>query len=167
MTLHLNQQLTPLIEELNLQEQQQFIVHPLEKVRDLNSSCEILEKYADTKWSIINLLNQKYKQNFDLCHWLDDDLDDEVSFFLNEAGSNCLNYSQFKAPYQYHLWLGKDNFILGIEQKGQGFNAEEVNKNRIKSNAGKAFEFFRNCKSKIFFDNPLNAKIVYFQWSKR
>ena len=115
------------------------------------------------------MLNQKYSRllenGFDLYNWLNYQNKDEVAYFLNEAGSNALNYSQFKAPSKFHLWFGKKGFIIGIEQKGQGFNASKVDSERLKDNQGAAFDFFRNCKSKIFFDNDQDAKIVYMEYS--
>jgi len=61
------------------------------------------------------------------------------------------------------LWLGEKGFIIGIEQKGKGFHAEHINKNKIKENKGAAFEFFRNCQNNIFFDNKENTTMILMQ----
>jgi len=128
-------------------------------------SHELINKYGDAKWAVIDLLNQNFnkvlKDKFDLYNWLNHNENDEVAYFINEVGSNSLNYSEFKAPHKFHLFLGKCGFIIGIEQKGKGFDATKVDKQGIKENEGAGFNFFRNCKSIIFFDNPNDTKIVY------
>jgi len=149
-------------------EYHELLVHEDEIERDIYSSCEIIETYGKLKWKIVDLLNQKYstiiKSQFDLYNWLTFNDNDEVSYFLNEAGSNCLNYSEYKVPHKFHLWLGYNGFVIGVEQRGNGFNAEEVHTKKLKENEGAAFTFFRECKSKIFFDNSKNAKVVYMEW---
>ncbi len=129
---------------------------------------ETIPIYGDAKWAIVDLVNNEYSQvlenSSDLYNWLNYNESDELAYFLNEAGSNALNYSEFKAPSKFHLWLGKQGFVVGIEQKGMGFNAQEVNEKLIRENEGAAFEFFRNCKSTIFFDNPSNARIIFMEW---
>jgi len=142
---------------------QQFIIHDKEEER--NNHDEIIGLYGNAKWKIIDILNQNYssvlKDKFDLYNWLNNNTGDEVSYFLNEAGSNVLNHSEFKAPSGFHLWMGENGFIIGIEQKGRGFDAELVNENMVKKNQGSAFQFFRNCKSKIFFDDHKDARMVF------
>lgn len=146
----------------------QFSVHELEEMRTYLSSDEIIEKYGRAKWAIVDKLNERYSRifncSFDLYSWLEGNSEDEVSFFLNEAGSNSLNYSEFKAPCRFHLWLGKKGFIIAVEQKDRGFDAEAINFERACSNEGKAFDFFRNCKSRIFFDNSRDARVVFMEW---
>ena len=124
------------------------------------------EKYTELKWRIIDLLNETYNTSFCLSHWLESK-DDEVSYFLNEAGSNTLQHAEFQAPNKFHLWLGKKGFIISIEQQGKGFDAQEVEKNNIQKNAGAAFDFFRRCESAIFFDDPAQATKVFFQYRFR
>ncbi|MBI2661919.1 hypothetical protein HYX11_00480, partial [Candidatus Woesearchaeota archaeon] len=96
-------------------------------------------------------------------NWLRHNANDEVAYFLSETGANCLNYSLFRAPHKFHLWLGKKGFVIGIEQKGRGFPAVDVNAKKIKINEGAAFEFFRTCKGEIFFDDANSAKVVYIE----
>ncbi|MBU0470199.1 MAG: hypothetical protein KKA62_03085 [Nanoarchaeota archaeon] len=148
-------------------EHHELSVHELEEVRTYTSSDEIICSYGEAKWSIVDLLNKNYSSlfdsSFDLYNWLNDNPKDEVSYFLNEAGSNSLNYSDYKAPSRFHLWLGRTGFVIAIEQKGEGFDAEEVHNLKIKENEGTAFEFFRNCKSKIFFDTTKKAKVVFME----
>lgn len=154
------------LDSIEKQEYHELEIHPLEKMRD----DEIISIYGSAKWKIVDLLNQNYSTvlntEFDLYNWLVYQENDEVAYFLNEAGSNALNYSQFGAPSKFHLWMGKSGFIIGIEQKGSGFNALKTNSERLKENQGAAFEFFRKCKNKIFFDNPLEAKTVFMLWRR-
>jgi len=113
------------------------------------------------------MLNQNYgnvlERKADLYNWFYHIEDDEISYFLTEAGSNCFNYSQFKAPHQFLLWIGKNGFIIGIEQKGQGFNAKNIHDTNHKQNEGGAFEFYKRTKATIFFDNSESTKIVYME----
>ena len=142
-------------------------VSEAEEVRTHIISDEIIGKYGETKWAIIDLLNEKYGailfNKFDLYNWLEKNKDDEVAYFLNEAGSNSLNYSQFLTPSRFHLWLGKKGFVIGIEKKGKGFNAVKVDEEKLKENKGGAFGFFRECRNLVFFDDAEDARIVYFQ----
>lgn len=147
---------------------QEFLVHEKEEARDDKNHSEIFQKYGDYKWQVIDLLNENYalflEEEFDLYNWLNFNPKDEVAYFLAEAGANAWHYSQYKTPHKYHLWLGEKGFVLGIEQKGAGFNAREVEDKKLKDGEGAAFEFFRNCKSQIFFDNPEEARIVYLEF---
>ena len=142
-------------------------VYEAEEVRTHIISDVGIEKYGAFKWVIIDILNEKdgalLFNKFDLHNWLDKNKDDEVAYFLNEAGSNSLNYSEFLAPSKFHLWLGKKGFVIGIEQKGKGFNAVKVNEKKLKENQGGAFGFFRECRSAVFFDSPEDAKAVYLE----
>ena len=161
MTLDFSARLDKMLEMIKFAGNYQgFVVHDKDEQREDHD--EIISLYGKVKWKIADLLNQNYSMvNVDLYNWLDENENDEVSYFLNEAGSNSLNYSEFKAPSGFHLWLGEKGFILAIEQRGKGFDAENINEKRIKKNEGRAFEFFRNCKGRIFFDDPKNAKIIF------
>lgn len=127
---------------------------------------EIIQDYGKAKWRVIDLLNEEYASRLpfklDLHNWINFDEGDEVAYFLNEAGSNCLNYSEFKSPRAFHAWLGSKGFIIGIEQDGKGFDARAVNELKIKQNEGAAFVFFRRCRGTVFFDNATEARVVYF-----
>ncbi len=176
MVIQFNQTLPAALQEIEFTEHQEWIVHEKEEERTYPISDELVGKYGGFKWAIVDLLNQKYNSTlnekfnlalpgkFDLYNWINKNQEDEVAYFLNEAGSNCLNHSEFKAPYKSHLWLGRKGFVIGLEQKGKGFDAEAVHQQKIKENEGAAFEFFRNCNSKIFFDNPENARVVFMEW---
>ena len=165
MVLHFNHNLQQALENIQAEGYHEILVHDDEEIRDHNNSCEIIEKYADAKHEIVETLNQYYPHfNSDLVNWINKNQNDEVSYFLNEAGSNVLNHSQFKAPSKFHIWFGKKGFIIGIEQKGKTFNAEEVHENKIKENEGAAFDFFRNCQSKIFFNDSKNAKTIFMEF---
>ncbi|MBU0457325.1 MAG: hypothetical protein ABH824_05125 [Nanoarchaeota archaeon] len=164
MVINFNKILPESLENIDFNRYCHFLIHEKEEVRTYTNSDEIISNYGDAKWNIIDLLNEKFNSNFDLHNWINKNKDDEISYFLNEAGSNSLNHSQFKAPYKFHLWLGEESFVIGIEQKGKGFNAKEIDDKRIKDNEGNAFEFFRNCKSEVFFDDCEDAKIVFIEF---
>ncbi len=168
MVIHLTMTLQQALEHINFSgEGYEFPIYPKEEVRSHLISDEVVEQYGHAKWAVVDILNEKYGSllfnKIDLHNWLEKNKNDEVAYFLNEAGSNSLNYAEFLAPWRFHLWLGKNGFVIGIEQKGEGFNATKVNDERIKEHQGGAFAFFRECKGTIFFDNPEEAKMVYFQ----
>jgi len=168
MVIHFTQKISEALEKIDFTaDYYRLPVYEAEEVRSHLISDEVIERYGDAKWAIIDLLNQKYGalllNKFDLLHWLEKNKDDEVAYFLNEAGSNSLNYSQFLAPSHFHLWLGKKGFVIGVEQNGMGFNASKVNEEKTKKNQGGAFHFFRECKSQVFFDQAEEARIVYLQ----
>lgn len=161
MAINFNRKLAQALENINSRHYYHFLIHDQEEERIYSNSDEIITKYADAKWSIIELINARFNSDFDLHNWISNHKTDEVAYFLNEAGSNSLNHSQFKTPYKFHLWMGEKGFIIGIEQKGKGFNAQEVNEKKIKDHLGKAFTFFRDCHNEIFFDNGKEARTVY------
>lgn len=168
MALYFTQTLQQALENIGFSgEYHELPVYENEKVRTNIISDKILETYGDAKWAVIDILNEKYgailPDKFDLHNWLEKNDNDEVAHFLNEAGSNSLNYSQFLAPRKFHLWLGGKGFIIGIEQKGNGFNAVKIHEEKIRQHQGGAFDFFRRCKSAIFFDVPETARIVYLE----
>jgi|GEM_PF-997364 len=149
-----------------------FIVHDQETEltkQELTSQQhnQFIQQYAAAKWGIVDILNETYSKilqtKFDLYNWATHNTNDEVAYFLTEAGSNCMNYAQFKAPYQFHLWLGSKGFIIGIEQKGQPFPAQLIDEKNTKQNEGAAFEFYRRCKGIVFFDDAMKTKAVYFK----
>jgi hypothetical protein len=165
MALHFDHSLVKSLEEIDfIEEVEEFPVHQSEESRVFTNSCNIIDKYGNAKYGVVRLINEVYGVHINLQSWVDDDIHDEVSYFLSEAGSNCLNYSQFKAPDKFKTWFGRKGFVVAIEQKGQGFNPKLVNEDDIKHNEGRAFEFYRNCNSKIFFDNSEDANIVYLQF---
>jgi hypothetical protein len=139
----------------------EFLVHEEESVSNHNE--EMINSYGDTKWKIVDLVNEKYGTFFDLYNWLHYIEDDELAYFLNEMGSNVLHNSQFKAPSKFHLWMGEKGFIVGIEQKGKGFNAQYISEKNLKENEGSGFSFLKKCNGEVFFDDPTNAKVVYFE----
>lgn len=149
-------------------ESREFPVHQGVKQREGNLFEGLIQRYGEAKWKIVDLLNQHYSQllenPFDLHNWLNHNQDDEVAYFLNEAGSNCLNHSEYKAPYKFQVWLGHKGFIIGIEQKGTGFDAHKVHQQKLKTNEGAAFEFFRRSRSQIFFDDPHDARTVFMEY---
>ncbi len=159
MALYFNKKLSLSLKKIKVKEHQEFVIHPVSIAADES----IFETYGKAKWALVDFLNKQHNTNFDLHNWLNYNKEDEISYFINEVGSNSLNYSQFKAPYKFHIWSGENGFIIGVEQKGEGFNAERINRLRLKENKGAAFNFFRECQSPIFFDNSTKAKIVYLE----
>ena len=161
MTINFTKTLPQALENIEHDVHHQIFVH--DGVRDLNNSCAVIEKYGQAKWQVVDLVNERFNSDFDLHNWLNKNKDDELAYFLNEAGSNCLNYSEHKVPYQFHLWLGKKGFVVGIEQLGKCFDAQHVQEHKIKGNEGAAFEFFRNCQSEVFFDDAQKVRIVLME----
>jgi hypothetical protein len=165
MAIHFNYSLPESLKNIDyVEHNEEFIVHDNEEIRVLSNSCDIIEQYGEMKHQVVSLINEVYGKDFDLKNWIRRDLSDEVAFFLNESGSNVLNYSQFKAPSKFGLFFGKKGFIIGIEQKGKSFNAKHIHDNNIKENEGMAFKFYKQCSSKIFFDHPQDTNIVYLEF---
>ncbi|HIG93070.1 TPA: hypothetical protein HA242_06575 [Candidatus Woesearchaeota archaeon] len=166
MVLHFQLSLPQALELIDVDKNIQFPIQIQLEKRTIHNSNILLSKYGEIKWKIVDSLNQKYSallpSPFDLYNWLNKNTKDEVAYFLNEAGSNALSYAQHQIPSQFHLYLGKKGFIIAIEQQGQSFNPIEIDEKNIKENEGAGFTFFRNSKSTIFFDNPLQASIIYF-----
>ena len=164
MVIHFNHNLQEALSNIKAEGYHQIVVHSDTIERDFMNSCDIVERYGNAKHEIVELINQVYEKDFDHMNWINKNSKDEVAYFINEVGSNSLNHSEFKAPHKFHLWFGKNGFIVAVEQLGKGFNAEDVHENKIKSNEGRAFEFFNQCKSKIFFDNSKDAKMVFMEF---
>ena len=162
MAINLNLQLPPALASIGYRGKRLDFPLPL-------PSKEPIAEYGNAKWAIVDLLNKEYTpllQNpFDLHHWINHEEDDEVAYFLNEAGSNTLNYAEQRFPSAFRCWLGELGFIIAIEQAGQGFAAEKINREKIKENEGAAFSFYRRCRATIFFDDPHNARVVYFKYT--
>ena len=166
MSLHFHRTIQQALQNIGQHTYHQLLIS--EEKRAAENSPGLIEHYGKKKWEVVDLLNEKYSRilqdKFDLYNWLHYNEQDEVAYFLNEAGSNCLNYSDHKIPHKFHLWLGEKVFIIGIEQWGNGFNALEVHEKRSKDNEGAAFDFFRKCKSSIFFDDPEKARMVFMEY---
>ena len=174
MVLHFQKNLPQTLMNIDFQEYHELPVHQEESLVCPQTNETIIDLYGEQMWKVVDLINTKHnlnlknnqilKNGFDLYNWINHNSNDEVAYFLSETGSNCINFSEFKAPAKFHLWLGKKGFVIGVEQLGKPFNAEEINHKRIKDNEGAAFEFYRNCESAIFFDNFQAARIVYFEY---
>ncbi|MBI2668249.1 hypothetical protein HYX14_00230 [Candidatus Woesearchaeota archaeon] len=167
MSLHFTKTLSESFKDIDVTDYHHFFIHDVEEERTVLNADALIETYGHAKWQIIDLVNSKYsttlKDKFDLYHWLNHNASDEVAYFLNEAGSNCLNYAEYKIPAKFHLWLGIKGFLIGIEQAGAGFNAQEVMARNQKQNEGAGFSFFQKCKNTIFFDDYQNARIIFMQ----
>ncbi|MBI2151161.1 hypothetical protein HYU21_00340 [Candidatus Woesearchaeota archaeon] len=168
MVLNFQNNLNLSLQRINCHQHFEYPLHIEEIERTYQTSDDLLETYTDVKWKIVNTLNEIYSSQLlvpvVLENWFNNvNKEDEVSYFLNEVGSNILSYSQFKVPSKFHLWLGRKGFIIGIEQKGASFDAEKINSHKLKNNEGAAFEFFRKCNSTIFFDHPKEARIVMME----
>jgi len=167
MALHFTKTIQQALEAIEFSDYYELPVYEAEEIRNHVISDSVIEKYGKAKWAIIDLLNETYGNilltKFDLYNWLLKNKEDEAAYFLNETGSNSLNYSQFLAPSAFHLWLGKKGFVIGIEQKGKGFDAVKIDAERKRENRGGAFMFFRECKNVVFFDDAEDAKVVYLE----
>lgn len=164
MTLSFQHTLSRALEQIQFSgEQTTLLIHPHQTIR----TDEIITHYGKAKWAIVDMLNERYSTilntEFNLYHWLHYNEHDEVAYFLNEAGSNALNYAEFKAPSHFHLWMGQKGFVIGIEQQGKGFDAWKIDQEKIKKGEGAAFEFYRKCKSTVFFDDAKGARVVYLE----
>ena len=122
-------------------------------------------EYGQAQWSIIDVVNDRYntilKDKFDLYHWLWYHEEDELAYFLIEAGSNAFHGDQNQVGQKvptFHLWLGSRGFIVGVQQE-KAFPALELFSQRTET-GGSAF--FQRAKRVIFFDNPSKTKTVYF-----
>ena len=165
MVLHFTKKLPEALNSVQFKEEYYYLsVSDLREERVYSNSDEIVGKYGELKWKIVDLLNEKFGSEFNLHHWLQGKENDEVAYFLNEVGSNALNHSEFKFPCAFHLWIGGKGFVVAVEQKGKGFNAVLVDALEMKTNGGKAFTFFRKCKSTIFFDDVYEARMVYLAY---
>ena len=162
MVIQFNRNLQEALVRIGMEKYREIEVHSPEEARTEQCS-HIIETYGKAKWGIVDRLNVYYGKNFDLHNWLNYNESDEVAYFLNEVGSNCLNYAEFKVPWRFHLWKGRRGFVIGVEQKGKGFDALSVDKLGLKQNEGAAFDFFRRCKSNIFFDDPKSSNTVYIE----
>ncbi len=160
MVLQFNLVLNDSLKRIDFTNYHEINVHPHSSVVEHSS---IVGKYNGAKLMIIELLNKQYNTEFNLHNWINYNENDEVAYFLNEVGNNSLHYSEFGCAAKFHLWKGSKGFVIGIEQKGKGFDAKNVNENRVFNTQGKGFEFFRNCSNVIFFDDSKNAKIVYME----
>lgn len=168
MVLHFTKDLKGALENIGFSgDYHELPVYGSEEIRTHLVSDAVIEQYGDAKWAIVDILNEKYGalllNKFDLHNWLEKNQDDEVAYFLNEAGSNSLNYSEYLAPSRFQLWLGKKGFVIGIEQKGKGFNAVKVHDEKLKENQGGAFAFFRECLNAVFFDDAESVRTVYLE----
>ncbi|PIN74339.1 hypothetical protein COV20_00240 [Candidatus Woesearchaeota archaeon CG10_big_fil_rev_8_21_14_0_10_45_16] len=160
MVLDFNIGLPEALARIELFEQRNFTVYEEEQERTYHSSDDILERYAEAKARIVEVINEKFGTSYNLKNWIDKK-EDEVAGFLNEAGSNVLANSSYKCPYAFHLWIGRKGFIISVEQKGRGFDAVEVARKGIKENKGGGFAFYRRCKGIVFFDDVKEARKVY------
>jgi len=117
------------------------------------------QDFQDRLWEIVDMLNEQYSQllssPFDLYNWMNHNREDEVAYFLNEASSNVINHAEF--PLTIQLWMGKKGFIIAVKQARKSFNAAEIA-------PGGGFAFFNECKNSIFWDDFLQAKIVYLEY---
>jgi hypothetical protein len=166
MALHFDKTLKEALKNIEFVAYHEFLIHAED--RHPEDKQKLISRYGEAKWAIIDLLNKEYNEiltePFDLLNWLHFNENDELAYFLNEVGSNVLSYSQFKIPYKFHLWLGDKGFIVGIEQKGIGFDAEKIDKQKVFENEGAAFNFFRKCRSNVFFDDKNDTKTIYFEY---
>ncbi len=165
MVIHFDKTLQDALQNIGQYHYKGFPIHQ----QDIRTShhSHLIKTYGEAKWAIVDAVNTRYsamlEKPFDLINWLHHNQEDELSYFLSEAGSNSLHHSSLGAPACFHLWMGENGFVVGVQQNGDGFNAEQVSSQRIMDNKGAAFTFFRNCQGSVFFDDSSNAKVVYFE----
>src|SRR3989344_4062302 len=106
MSIHFNENLKEALQDIGNYQYHQLFIYDQKRISD-----DIIKHYGRQKWQIVDLLNERYSQvlkdKFDLYNWLNYNQNDEVAYFLNEAGSNCLSYAEHKIPHKFHLWLGR------------------------------------------------------------
>jgi hypothetical protein len=130
---------------------------------DINQTIQFsinsLDEYDNAKEQIIQTINKTYNQNHDQYNWIINK-EDELSFFLNEAGSNArLHGNKLK---QITLILATNSYIIEFEQN-KTFNPQNVANYNLKKNRGAGFKFYKSCKATIFFNNKTNANKIYFK----
>jgi len=133
------------------------------------NSLEVIEtRYSKALLGVVELVNERYKtklkEPFNLYNWVEHNSSDELAYFLSETGSNCLNYAETKSPHKLTVYLGSKGFIVAVSQQGRGFNARDILTRKVKQNEGAGFSFFDRCSSVVFFDDPLNARVVCFRY---
>ena len=96
MVIHFQKTLLESLNTIKFKEYHKFPINNQYELRTLKNSDKIVGKYGEAKWKVVELLNEKLRHNFNLHNWLNQNKKDEVAYFLNEAGSNCLNYSKGK-----------------------------------------------------------------------
>ena len=84
--------------------------------------------------------------------------------FLWERYNDSILYGEYGMPSRFNMWLGQESFILGLEQKGKGFNVIKINKRKPRKRGGTGFKDLRETRHDIFFDNPEDARAVYLQY---
>lgn len=140
-------------------------------VFDIGNPCSLEEteiRYGKALWTVIEIINKKYQDRldfeFNLYNWIEHNSSDELSYFLNEASSNSINYSEFKSVWKLIVYFGKKGFIVGVLQQGKDFDAEKIFFDKVKSNEGAGFLFYEECSNTVFFDNSKTAKSIYFEY---
>ena len=119
-----------------------------------------MQDYDNAKEQIIQKINKRYNKSHDQYNWIINK-EDELSFFLNEAGSNARLYGN--KLKNITLYLSNSSYIIEYEQN-KTFNPQNVATYNIKKNRGAGFKFYKSCKATIFFNNITNAnKIFFFQ----
>ena len=100
---------------------------------DMDQPCspeEIQIRYSKALWTVVEVINGRYASKlpfeFNLYNWIEHNHKDELAYFLNEASSNCMNYSDYKSSYKFVIHFGEKGFIVGVLQQGKGFNAELI-----------------------------------------
>ena len=138
---------------------------------DMDQPCspeEIQIRYSKALWTVVEVINGRYASKlpfeFNLYNWIEHNHKDELAYLLNEASSNCMNYSDYKSSYKFVIHFGEKGFIVGVLQQGKGFNAELIFVNKVKSNEGAGFRFYSDCPSTVFFDDAKNATGLYFEY---
>ena len=81
---------------------------------------------------------------------------------LFEAHASIAMHGDYNFPSKIELWIGKAGFIVGVQQKGRGFNADEISRTgKHREGGGSGFKTYKELGYDVFFDNPTDARTVY------
>ncbi len=140
----------------------------IEKLEFILSS---LDSYTDAKRFIVDSIADLYGDRLvedglrrpDLYNWLFERFDDEVSYFVVEAGANVIHHARLRDA-MVRVYFGQKGFIVEFEQANDFFNAELVVSQRIMTHKGGGFLFFNGCRGIVFFDNSTLVRCVYYAY---
>ncbi len=128
-------------------------------------------EYGEAKWVIVESIRQLYGERLvasglripDLYNWLFERMDDEVSYFVCEAGANILHHSGLPGAV-FKVYFGERGFVISVSQQDSGFDCEIVLRDELKKQHGGGFSFFKSCCGIVFFDDIHAVKTVYYAY---
>src|SRR3989338_1667880 len=87
-----------------------------------------------------------------------------IKLHYSETWKNMFSYSEYGMASALTLRASYSGFILSLRQKGRGFNAKQVNDEKIIQNGGACFLGYRETNGSIFFDSPLDTREIFFMY---